>query len=248
LRTDHSILSRGGPALAFIILASLSIASVSKPAPVKRSASPAPETTAGWRQLFDGRSLAGWAATGNRNGWTVEDGTIACLARGGGYLYSQAQFQDFVLQGEFKTAPRCNSGIFVRWSDPQDPVNTGIEIQILDSFGRVKPNRHDCAAIYDIMAPSQDVVRPAGEWNQVEITCDGPILRVVMNGQQVVEADLREWTTAHQNPDGSRNKFRYAYNTMTHLGHIGLQDHGGRCWFRHLQLKPLQPWSTPVYG
>jgi hypothetical protein len=202
----------------------------------------------GWRPLFDSRTLAGWEPTGNRAGWAIEDGSIICLARGGGYLYTREQFQDFILRGEFRLDPRVNSGIFVRWSDLKDPVDTGIEIQLLDSFGRLKPNRHDCGAVYDIQAPSIDAVRPAGEWNDIEITCSGPIVRVVLNSQQIVAIDLREWTTPQQNPDGSRNKFRYAYNTMTHAGHIGLQDHGGRFWVRNLRIRSLPPWRPPARG
>ncbi len=217
-----------------------------------RCPAPAQENTAAtdstWRSLFDGKTRSGWETTGRRQGWSVEDGAIACLGRGGGYLYTRERFQDFILRSEFRLAPRVNSGIFVRWSELRDPVNTGIEVQLLDSFGRMKPGTHDCGAIYDIQAPRIDAVRPAGEWNQMEITASGPILRVVLNAQQIVQIDLREWTTAGQNPDGTRNKFRSAYNTMTHAGHIGLQDHGGRFWIRDLQLRPLPEWRPPARG
>ena len=236
-------------AVALVLGAGLLAAAPRLSARTQVSAARSSGEESGWHRLFDGRTLNGWKATGNKAaGWAVEEGAIACLANGGGYLYTTEPFQDFVLRGEFKVNPRVNSGIFLRWSDLRDPVNTGIEIQVLDSFGRVKPERHDCGAIYDILAPSFDATRPAGEWNPIEITADGPILRVVLNDQQIAEADLREWTTPHQNPDGSRNKFQYAYNTMTHPGHIGLQDHGGRCWYRNLQIKSLRPWSPPVHG
>lgn len=72
------------------------------------------EKADGWKLLFDGKMLNGWKATGNPEGWAVEDGAIACLARGGGYLYSEEQFDDFVLSIDYKIAPRVNSGIFFR--------------------------------------------------------------------------------------------------------------------------------------
>ena len=84
-----------------------------------------------WRDLFDGESLNGWQATGNPDGWTVEDGMIKCLAQKGRYLVTEEQFEDFELTIEYKTLPDVNSGLFFRLSDLNDPVHTGLEIQIL---------------------------------------------------------------------------------------------------------------------
>ena len=89
-----------------------------------------------WRELFNGRDLGGWAATGDAAGWDVDGGCIRCRAERGGYLYTLDRFEDFELSLEYRTEPRCNSGVFFRWSDLQDPVNTGLEIQILDTWGR----------------------------------------------------------------------------------------------------------------
>jgi hypothetical protein len=197
------------------------------------------EKAAGWRLLFDGKSLAGWAATGKEEGWAVEDGAILCAVKGGQYLYTKEQFGDFILSVDFKSDPRVNSGIFFRWSDLKDPVHTGIEAQILDTYGRENPGKHDCGAIYDLVAPTKQTVRPAGEWNTMVITCKGPMVTMQLNGEKIAEMDLDRWTVAGQNPDGSRNKFKYAYKEMKRSGHIGLQDHGGRLWFRDIKLKPL---------
>jgi hypothetical protein len=51
--------------------------------------------------------------------------------------------------------------------------------------------------------------------------------------------DLNRWTTPHMNPDGTPNKFETAYKDMPRVGHIGLQDHGHKCWFRNIKIKPL---------
>jgi hypothetical protein len=206
------------------------------------------EADNGWRSLFDGKTLDGWGITGLKSGWAVENGAIACNVRGGGMIYSNDRYKDFMFRGQFKHDPRVNSGIFVRWEDLKDPVQTGMEIQILDSFGKTKPGTHDCGALYDIMGPSVDAVRPAGEWNDIEITCYGPMVRVVLNSQQVINLDLTPWNTPGQNPDGSRNKFKRAYNTMVSEGHIGFQDHGGRVWFRNLRIKTLASWKAPASG
>ena len=190
----------------------------------------------GWRSLFDGKTLKGWAATGNIEGWSVENGAIACLVKGGDYLYTTEEFENFILSAEFKVDPDVNSGIFVRWSDLKDPVNTGIEVQVLDSFGKPS-DKHACGAIYDIIAPTKQTCKPAGEWNKVFITCNRNLVAVEMNGEKIAQMDLDQWTSAGMNPDGTRNKFTKAYKDLPRKGHIGLQDHGGRVWFRDIKIK-----------
>ncbi|MDP6040767.1 MAG: DUF1080 domain-containing protein, partial [Candidatus Latescibacteria bacterium] len=77
-------------------------------------------------QLFDGNTLNGWAATGNAEGWVVDHGCIFCTAEKGKYLYyTEEQFQNFELSLEFKHVPKTNSGVFFRWTDLDNPVQTG---------------------------------------------------------------------------------------------------------------------------
>ena len=197
------------------------------------------EKIEGWISLFDGETLTGWAATGSDEGWTVDDGTILCTVKGGGYLYTLEQYENFVLSIDFKIDAGVNSGVFFRWSDLKDPVNTGIEIQVLDTYGREKPGTHDCGAIYDLVPPSKQTCKPAGEWNTVVITCDDNLIAVELNSEKIAEMDVDQWTTAGMNPDGTKNKYKYAWKDMPRKGHIGLQDHGGKVWFRDIKLKPL---------
>lgn len=197
------------------------------------------EKAEGWISLFDGKTLDGWAATGNDEGWTVDNGTILCTVSGGKYLYTLEQYENFVLSVDFKIDEGVNSGIFFRWSDLSDPVHTGIEIQILDSFGRENPGKHDCGAIYDMVAPSKNVCKPAGEWNNTTITCKDNMITVKHNGEKIAEMDVDKWSEPGKNPDGTKNKFKYAWKDMSPKGHIGLQDHGGKVWFRNIKLKPL---------
>ena len=196
------------------------------------------EKAAGWKLLFDGKTLNGWKATGDSKGWAVEDGAIANLVKGG-YLATVDRFDNFALSLEFKVEPHANSGIFFRWADLGDPVQTGIEMQILDSYGVEKPGKHDCGAIYDCLAPTKNACKPAGEWNKVVLTCRGNLIWIDMNGKRIVYMNLDLWTTPHENADGSRNKFKTAYKDMPREGHIGLQDHGRKVWFRNVKIKPL---------
>ncbi|GIX06170.1 MAG: glycosyl hydrolase [Candidatus Poribacteria bacterium] len=197
------------------------------------------EEREGYRLLFDGHSLNGWGATGRIEGWTVEEGAIKCLAQGGGYLYTQEQFEDFILKIDFKIAPKTNSGIFFRWSDLSDPVNTGLEMQVLDTPGPDRVGVHDCGAVYELVPPKKQMMRPAGEWNHVLITCRGNDIRIDMNGENIIEMDISQWTEPHRNPDGTRTKFKYAWANLPKRGHIGLQDHGGIVWYKNIKIKEL---------
>lgn len=189
--------------------------------------------------LFDGASLQGWKATGNPQGWTVEDGQILCLAQKGGYLYTEEQYENYILNLEFKIGPLANSGIFLRWSDLKDPVNTGIEVQILDDTDRDVTPTHQCGALYDMVAPSRPAMKPLGQWNKYVITCDGPLISVELNGHEVASMNVDEYTVPGQNPDGTPNKFKYAWKDMPRRGHIGLQDHNSPVWFRNIEIQPL---------
>lgn len=195
----------------------------------------------GWIQIFDGQTLDGWVATGEMGAFSVKDGALHCDGSGGGILYYEPQeFRDFILETEVRVTEGANSGIFFRMADPSDPVQTGIEIQVLDSYGKEELDTHDFGAVYDVSAPSANPSHPAGEWNQVTLTCEGPHIQVEINGQVVNDIDLNEWTEPGQNPDGTPNKFNTAYSEMTHSGFIGFQDHGNPVSYRNIQVKPLQ--------
>src|SRR5204862_705180 len=111
--------------------------------------------------------------------WRIEDGALA--RKGGGDIWTIEQFGDFTLECEFKLDKETNSGIFFRTANIDDAVQTGIELQILDSFGKATPDKHDCGAIYDCLAPSKNMVRKPGEWNHVVLTCKGPLINVLVN-------------------------------------------------------------------
>ena len=200
-------------------------------------------------ELFNGRDLTGWEDHKNPRLWTVEDGMIVGISEAGkmSNLSTQAQYGDFELRLEYNADAKVNSGVFLRVSDLDDEVHTGLEIQILDTYGKELPlDRGDSGALYDMIAPSANALKPAGEWNQMRMRCDGPQVAVELNGVQVVDANLDLFDTPGQNPDGSSNKFKYAWKTMPRAGHIGLQTHAGmgglsdvKIRFRNLVVQPL---------
>jgi hypothetical protein len=190
----------------------------------------------GWTLLFDGKTPEGWV---NLKSTNIEEGTINPNKSGNYVTFTKERYGNFVLTCDFKISKGCNSGVFIRTDNPKDPVQTGIEIQVFDSAGKEKPNKHDSGAIYDLVAPSKNPMKPAGEWNHIEITCDRNKIKVVMNGEAIADMDLDQWTEAGKNPDGSKNKFTKALKDFAREGQLGFQDHGQPCWYKNVKLKKL---------
>jgi hypothetical protein len=168
------------------------------------------ERQRGWQLLFDGKTLKGWTTSALKPSNTpVEDGRLNPHGCGGYMLVHEKQWGDFVLSMDFRMSRRCNNGIFVRTSplrpDSDGEVGwNGLEIAIDDTKGA---GYHDTGAIYDLVAPTRNAMRPAGEWNHIEITCDRATIRVALNGEAVTRMDLREWTEPNKRPDGTAHKF-----------------------------------------
>jgi len=199
----------------------------------------------GFVSLFDGKDLSAWTM-GPDKSWVVEEGLITLRREMDGrehnadYLWTKETYGDFVLELEFKVPERANSGVFLRTSDLGDPVYTGIEVQVSNSYGRDTLSRGGTAgAIYDCLAPTKNAVKQPGEWNQYRITCRGGKITVVLNGQQVIDMDLDRWTEPNKNPDGTPNKFPRALKDFARRGYVGLQDHGRPVWYRNIRIKRL---------
>lgn len=195
------------------------------------------EQAQGWQLLFNGVDYEGW--TNVNEHWVIEDGCMATVAGGGGDVITEARYGDFILSADFMVTEGANSGIFFRIDDPGNVVYTGIEVQVLDSAGVESPGVHHCGAVYEIQAPSVNMARPVGEWQNMTILAQDDLLTVTHNGAPVVVLDLDEWTEAHQNPDGTANKFPIAYAEMAREGHIALQHHGQRVLYKNVKILPL---------
>ena len=190
----------------------------------------------GWELLFNGKDLTGWKREQEGyGGWAVIDDCI-CLTDRGGMLFTTEEFDDFVLKAEYKLDKEVNSGIFLRVGAPNDHVQTGIEMQVLDDSGR-PIDKHSHGAVYDCLEPKKLMTKPTGEWNRVTITCQGSRIHIVMNGEEIIDMDADRWADPNQNPDGTPNKFRTAFKDMPRTGLIGVQDHGGCVWYRNLKIK-----------
>ena len=173
--------------------------------------------------------------------WAMENAVLTRKGtkKGRGDMWTKEKYGDFILDLEFKLAEKTNSGIFFRTADINDCVQTGIEVQVCDSYGNTRVGNHDCGAIYDCLAPKKNMVKKPGEWNRCTITCLGNIIYVILNGEQIINMDLRHWTKPHKNRDGTKNKYNSPFKDRRHAGHIGFQDHGHPVWYRNVKIKRL---------
>jgi hypothetical protein len=187
----------------------------------------------GWIDLLDAEHAAQWKNVGDEKDiFQIRDGVLHIYGRTVYPLryvtYTGERFADFDLHLEFKVARRANSGVFLR-TQPNDPVNRGFEVQVLEDFGK-RPTKNSCGAIYDVVTPMYNLSRPAGEWNSFDISVKGKQVVVVMNGWKIVDADLGRMTT-------TLGKFPIAYNDLPLEGNVALQDHGGEVWYRNVVVK-----------
>lgn len=201
------------------------------------------EVKDGWKLLFDGNTLKGWMTSNEQpSKRPVEEHAINPHKCGGYMMIHETPWSDFILSLDFKISPRCNSGVFVRTfpltpRPGKDVGYNGIEIAVDDT---TTAGYHDTGAIYDLVKCSTNAMKPAGEWNHMVVTCDKALLRVEVNGTKVSELNLDEWTAKNKRPDGSDHKFDVAFKDHPRQGYIGLQDHGGECWYKNIKLKPLK--------
>ena len=146
-----------------------------------------PDTT-GWKDLF-APDLSN-AAMGPGS-WAMEQGVLS--AKDHGTIWTKQSYGNFVLDLEFKVSKGANSGVFLRAGDTRD-VLSALEIQVHETTDGGKYGM--VGAIYDAMPPSKSMAKPAGEWNRFTITCRDSRVSLVFNGEQVIDADLNNWTEA----------------------------------------------------
>ena len=163
------------------------------------------------------------------------------MAKNHDTLWTKDSYGDFALDLEFKVAKESNSGVFLRSGDIKN-VLAALEIQVHESADGSKYGM--LGAIYDAMPPSKTVGKPVGEWNRYTITCQGPKVTVMLNGETIIDANLDNWPEAGKNPDGTPNKFKKALKDYARSGPIGLQGLHGEAqapvWYRNLKIKALE--------
>jgi hypothetical protein len=200
------------------------------------------------RDIFNGKDLAGWVVEGaadakekDKDGkplpnWTVKDGKLCLAGNGYGFLRFDEKVADFALHVEYRMPnpdPKKagNSGIGIR-TPPYDPAKSGAtrpsaaayEVQILDEPGK-EPHKSGNASLYKHVAPSRNALKPAPEWNTIDIECVGPRIRISVNGEQVIDVDQ---TTVPEIKDKPLS------------GYVSLQCHGTPVEFRSVRLRHIK--------
>lgn len=200
----------------------------------------ADEQAAGFVSLFDGQSLAGW--TGAVDGYTVEEGTLACQPDSGGNLFTEREFGDFVLRFDFLLTPGANNGIGLRVPAGGHASYDGMEIQLLDNtadkYATLNPYQYH-GSVYGIIPAKRGYLRANGVWNTQEIRCVGRRITVVLNGETIVDGDLDE---ALVNGPADGKEHPGAFRTA---GHIVLCGHGSDVRFRNLRIREVTAETTP---
>jgi len=177
--------------------------------------------------------------------WTVKDGELT--ASKDECIWTKKEYENFILDLEFKTAPGSNSGVIIYNSDTKNWIPNSIEIQILDDYAdkwQKTAKTWHCAGLFGRLAPAKEgVVKKPGEWNRMTVIGKGTLVYVLLNGELTVAADMKKWTSAKKNPDGSDIP-AWLSKPMAELatkGVIGLQGKHGDApiFFRNVKIKQL---------
>ncbi len=210
----------------------------------------AQEKAAGWKLLFDGKSLDGWRPYKKStpvSGWEIIEGTLHSLPKEklgtakGDQIITEKKFDDFELAWEWKILPAGNNGVkyFVTEDRPKSP---GHEYQMLDDIGHPdgKIGKHrQTASFYEVLPPADDKpLRAPGEWNQSKIVVRGKTVEHWLNGRNVLTYDLGSEAVK---AGIAKSKFKNDAGFGDKIaGHIMLTYHNDDCWYRNIKIRELK--------
>ncbi|HPE78009.1 MAG TPA: DUF1080 domain-containing protein [Draconibacterium sp.] len=176
--------------------------------------------------------------------WSIEDGVIT--ATEDQCIWTQREYENFILELEFKTAEGTNSGVIVYCTDTENWIPNSVEIQIADDFAKQwaeADKTWQCAAIFGHLAAKKSMVKKPGEWNKMIVACKDKIIHVVLNGTTVTEMNMSFWTSGTKNPDGTDipSWLSTPFAELATKGKIGFQGKhaGAPIWFRNIKIKEL---------
>ncbi|MCT4590081.1 MAG: DUF1080 domain-containing protein [Carboxylicivirga sp.] len=194
------------------------------------------EKSEGFVSLFNGTDLNGWI--GNKTDYQVENGEIVIIPKNSGHgnLYTEKEYADFIYRFEFKLTPGANNGLGIRAPLEGDAAYEGMELQILDNtasvYANLKPYQYH-GSVYGVIAAKRGYLKPVGEWNTEEVIVNGTRVKVILNGEVIVDGDIVE-ASANGTKDGKNHP-----GLKRSKGHIGFLGHGSEVYFRNIRIKEL---------
>ncbi len=186
-----------------------------------------------WKPLFNGKDASGWKHVGPGS-FAVEDGMLKTVGGMGLLYFEREKFGNATVRVVFKTsADKDNAGVVIRLPEPPGDawygVHNGYEVQI-DGGG---DEWHCTGAIYSLSKVSERTQKPTGEWNTMDITLDGAVTRITLNGEVVNVFDPSK-------PVPERKQwFEPVRGPRPDSGYIGLQNHDARStvWFKEISVR-----------
>lgn len=186
----------------------------------------------GFTSVFNGKDFTGWA--GPVENYEVVEGAVVCKKGKGGTIYTKEQYGDFVVRLEFKVPANGNNGLAIRYPGTGDPAYTGMcELQVLDDKYKGIDPRQAHGSAYGMAAAKRGHQKPVGEWNTQEATVKGSVIKVVLNGTTILDADLSK-----VDPATFMGKSKHPGLALT-KGHFGFAGHGDAVQFRKIEIKKL---------
>jgi hypothetical protein len=189
-----------------------------------------------WVNLYNGKDLTGWhTLNGKMDAWKANGPLISCVAPGGGWLTSDKEYGDFEMKIDWRVPVAGNSGLGIRYPGAGDPAHVGMEIQMLDDDapaykGKLKAAQYTGGIYYQAPALKPAAKKP-GEWNTYEVRCQGPKIRIALNGVVVQDINVDQYTKAEGGYKPLAQRPR--------RGHVGVQSHGDKVDFRNIKIREL---------
>jgi hypothetical protein len=180
-------------------------------------------------------------ASSNARWFVNEQGILTGSDNRDTWILSEKEYGDFELELEFKLTALGNSGVALRAPMQGDPAYDGLELQMVDPRyyeGKGAPEQL-CGAIYRGIPAKKDVFK-AEDWNKYKITCQGPRVKVVLNGEVIQDFNLDEETKTLRRD--AADKTAPPLKERPRKGHIGFQDlsrDGGHAQIRNVTLRVL---------
>ena len=189
-----------------------------------------------FRSLFNGKDLTGWKG----EGYAVEEGAIVCTPEGKN-LFTEATFANYILTFEFKLPPGGNNGLGIHYPGEGNGAYSGMELQVLDNTADKYKDLKDYqfhGSLYTLQAAKREGLKPVGEWNQQTVTIEGPMVTVVLNGTEILKANLDELEKSNPKHEGVKRR----------SGHIAFLGHGDKVAFRKIRVVELPPSASGNEG